>query len=269
MFRAFYVHPSVISRFLAVLICCLEVVMPAKADGTNPDLVRDQAHGSEGLVSAPSHPEYVLDRKREQPFEQKILSRSAAASDVSVDTAPAPAVPKPVAPVKAESVVDDVAPSATPSNGDRAFVAKPVVDTQPEFPVTVLVDSQGVSAVSPDRMTIPERAAQESGKTTLVATIEYQPASFSLDRTDHDILRQVARLRHQRGADETVHVVGHAASYSTALQRARSVVSVLQAQGIPATALYASAIVIGDREEHESETSSDEGGRYTRIWFGY
>ncbi|NKD77169.1 hypothetical protein HEQ60_05265 [Haematospirillum sp. H1815] len=269
MFRAFYVHLSVMSWFLAVLICCLEVVMPAKADGTNPDLVRDQAHESEGLVAAPSRPDYLPGRKREQPSEQKMLSGSAVKSDDSVDTASPPAVSKPVDTVKAGSVADSVAPSATPSNGGKAFVAKPVVDTQPEFPVTVLVDSQGVSALPPGRMIIPERMAQESGKATLVATIEYQPASFSLDRTGHDILRQVAHLRHQRGADETVHVVGHAASYGTALQRARSVVDVLQAQGIPATALHVSAIVTADRESHESEVSLDEGGRYTQIWFGY
>ncbi|NKD85068.1 hypothetical protein HEQ63_02545 [Haematospirillum jordaniae] len=269
MFKAFYVHISVMSRFLAVLICCLEMVMPAKADGTNPDLVRDQAHRAEGLVAAPSRPEYVPGRKREQPSDQKDLGRSTVTSDISVDTVLTPAVSKPVAAVKAESVVDGVAPSATPSNGGKAFVAKPVVDTQPEFPVTVLVDSQGVSVVPPDRVSIPRGMAQESGKATLVATIEYQPASFSLDRTDHDILRQVARLRHQRGVDEAIHVVGHAASYSTALQRARSVVDVLQAQGIPATALHASAIVTVDREGHESQTSSDEGGRYTQIWFGY
>lgn len=248
----------------------------AVADGTSLDAVR-AAH-ARGLVAAPSPPDYIEGSGRQRPDEGKVLPPK---SIPAADGAPGPSDRSDGGSAREDSGSRGREADLVLSSGEVPVVPErgtkpgPVGDPALDRPVgerkgsggdgpgefdTVVIGADGVSVIS--------SGSSGARAAALVATIQYLPDSFGLDRADRKILGQIVALQRQYGA-AAVRVVGHAPAHDMSRRRAVGVASVLHSMGIPDSMLDVSSVVYSDVTSNESMPYGSEALHRAEVWFDY
>jgi len=153
----------------------------------------------------------------------------------------------------------------------------PLVTAAPPDPFATSVIISGDSVTTSDQVAgLPAPTAAGPGQ--LAAIIFFPNGSAALDDQDRKVLRDLARLREQRGG--SLRIVGHASSWTQnatpeqhqlanfemSLKRANAVLDELLQLGVPAEAAQAEAVGDAEPVYHEFMPSGEAGNRRVEIF---